>query len=154
MEPLATLEELKNRLDWTLDDQEETVATSALEDASSLVRAYGLNWSPENVPPVIKSIVLASARRLMVNVQGLTVSRAGDETLGWSDIGDKAGSVYLTTDERQIIAGIARGSQTVTSVSTYAWGTEGRGHKIGASYVPVSYGGKPFPFFASEEDDW
>jgi hypothetical protein len=154
MASLATLDELKNRLDWVLDAQEETVATSALEDASNLVRGYGLNWSPTNVPPVIKSIVLASARRLMVNVQGLTVSRAGDETLGWSDLGDKAGSVYLTTDERQIISGIARGSQSLTSVATYAWGTEGKGHRVGAAYVPVSGNGSPFPFFASEEDDW
>jgi len=154
MASLATLDDLKNRLDWVLDAQEETVATSALEDASNLVRGYGLNWSETNVPPVVKSITLASARRLMVNIQGLTVSRAGDETLGWSDIGEKAGAVYLTPDERQIISGIARGTQSLTSVSTYAWGTEGKRHTIGASYVPVSNGHKPFPFFASEEDDW
>lgn len=154
MASLATLQELENRLDWVLDAQEKTVATAALEDASNLVRAHGLNWSDTNAPPIVKSITLASARRLMVNVQGLTDSRAGDETLGWADIGDKAGAVYLTADERKLITGIARGAQSLVSVGTYAWGQGSAARKIGTAYVPTEGGRKPFPFFANQEDDW
>lgn len=154
MASLATLPELENRLDWTLDAQEKVVAQAALDDASVLVQTVGLAWTESNAPPIVKSIVLSMARRLMVNVQGLTISRAGDEQLSWSDVGDKAGAVYLTADERRLITGIARGAQGLVSVGTYAWGTTRSPSRIGTAYVPVEGNGKPFPFFASEEDDW
>lgn len=154
MASLATLQELENRLDWTLDAQEKVVAQAALDDASVLVQSVGLAWTVDNAPPIVKSIVLSMARRLMVNVQGVTVSRAGDEQLSWSDVGDKAGAVYLTADERRLISGIARGAQSLVSVGTYAWGQGASRHTIGTGFVPTADGRKPFPFFASEGDEW
>ncbi|WP_159795657.1 hypothetical protein [Puerhibacterium puerhi] len=155
MEPLASLEELQNRLDWVLDEQEKVLAESALEDASALVRAQGLNWTPQNIPPVAKTIVLAAARRYVVNNQGLVTSRAGDETLQWADIGDKAGSVYLTEDEKKTLSTITRGVG-FGSIPMTAWKTRPGAADDRPYYVPVSGwpGERPFPYYASDTEPW
>ena len=149
MVALATLDELENALDWTLDAQEKSVATADLEIASNLVRQHGLNWTDLNVPPIAKSIVIQAARRHMVNIQGLTASRAGDEMLGWDGIGDKAGSVYLTEDEKSTLSTISHG-RAFGSVSVFAWSPSPRRDRTG--YVPVSSGGKDFPWYADDTE--
>lgn len=152
---LASLDELKNRLDFTLDVQEEALALSGLEDASNLVRAEGLPWTAQNVPPVVKTIVLQATRRYVVNNQGLTVSRAGDETLGWDGIGDKAGTVYLTNEEKRTVITLSRGA-TFGSIPVTAWGTRKGAADRYASYVPVAGwpDERPFPFFGDETEPW
>ena len=149
MVALATLEELENSLDWQLDAQEKKVATADLEMASDLVRHHGLNWTDLNVPPIAKSIVLQAARRHMVNIQGLTASRAGDEMLGWDGIGDKAGSVYLTRDEKDTLGTISRG-RSFGSAQVFAWSASPRRDRTG--YVPVSSGGRDFPWYADDTE--
>ena len=152
MAALATLEELEANLDWDLDVKEKAVATADLDHASELVRHHGLNWTPENVPPIAKSIVLQAARRHMNNLMGNTVSRAGDETLGWDGIGDKAGSVYLTNEEKQTLSIIKRGPGFGTG-GVIAWGT--RKDPNGVGYVPVERpDGRPFPFYSSDTEPW
>lgn len=149
MEPFAELEELLARLDWDLSTQELSMAEGALEDASNLVRAEGRNWTRENAPALAKTITLAAARRYMVNPDGYTQSRAGDETLAWAEQGDNAGTVYLTKGEIKLIHRIVRPSG-LHSVPLVAWGP------IAAPtpqpvQVPIEDGSKPFPYQAGPE---
>lgn len=153
MAALATLDELKARLDWTLDAQEESLAETALEDASTLVRGHGLEWTPENVPPIAKTIALGAARRFMVNHMGVTVSRAGDETLTWDGVGDKAGTVYLTREEKQMLAGLSRPTG-FGNLPTSAWDTVEHSLPYTAGMVPVSNGHKKFPLFNDDTEPW
>lgn len=166
MADFATLDELKARLDWTLDADEERIATTALEDASDLARAHaGRDWDPiATAPRLIRTLVLKASKRYMTNPQGLTQSRAGDETLGWNDsAGENAGTVYFTRDEREMLAGIGGRKAGLVSAEISAWGSNirryrnrprhHRGSDLPAGFVP-SASGKDFPFFASEDDAW
>ena len=82
MEPFATLDELKFRLPWTLDTDEERDASGALEDASDLARGYGRDWvDAPDAPRLVRTLVLKAVKRYMNNPEGITQSRAGDETL-------------------------------------------------------------------------
>ncbi|MEU3045801.1 hypothetical protein ABZ705_04570 [Streptomyces sp. NPDC006984] len=149
----ATLDELKARLDWDLDDDELRIAAGALEDASDLAAVYGRDW-PEATPPrLVRTLVLKSAGRYMRNPNGYTQSRAGDETLAWSDAhGRDAGSVYYTREEIRLLEGLAGTRPTLTSVVVSAW--DSRPRPVRAGLAPVDYDGAPFPLFASDEGPW
>jgi hypothetical protein len=152
MEPLATLQELTNRLDWTLDADELRIAAGALEDASDLARGYGRDWDAATAPRLVRTLVLKACRRYMNNPNGYTQSRAGDETLGWNDAaGENAGTVYFTADEQKLLQGLAGKASGLVSVPVTAWGSQ-RTKPIG--WVPVQGGGKPFPLFSDEVEPW
>lgn len=150
MESLATLEDLKGRLDWTLDEDEERVGEAALEDASDLARAYGkASWFDTTTSPrLARTLVLKAAARYMKNPDGYTQSRAGDETLGWSDAaGENAGTVYFTKDEIKLLERLAGRSQGVMSVPILAWRTTAaRSRFPDTEYAPTDT--KPFPWEA------
>ncbi|MEU8327314.1 hypothetical protein [Micromonospora sp. NPDC048839] len=153
MESYATLDELKARLDWALDEDEERVATSALEDASDLARGYGRDWPSETVPRLVRTLVLKAAARHVKNPGGYTQSRAGDETLAWNDsAGHDAGSVYFTRDEQALIKGLAGKAARVWSVPITAWGGRRNGpQRDTTGYVPVEGSSEPLPYFAGDE---
>ncbi|MDH6462061.1 hypothetical protein M2302_002236 [Micromonospora sp. A200] len=152
MTAFATLEELKNRLDWTLDADEERIAASALEDASDLAREYGRDWAADSAPRLVRTLVLRAAKRYMDRPAGNTLSRAGDETLGWSDAaGEDAGTVYFKKDEIDLLRSLAGKSKGFGSAPVSAWGPQA---KTGIGYVPVDYGGDPFPMFADPVEPW
>lgn len=153
MEPFATLVELKNRLDWTLDADEERDATSALEDASDFARGYGRDWiDAHDAPRLVRTLVLKACKRYMKNPEGFTQSRAGDETLMWNDDqSENAGTVYFTEDEQKLIAGLAGIRPVIVSVPMTAWRTEPA--DVGG-YVPVDYSGKPFPMYSDDTSPW
>lgn len=148
MEPFATLEELQNRLDWTMDDGEERVAESALEDASEMARAYGRDWEDAAVAPrLIRTLVLKACARYMKNYQGYTQSRAGDEQVTWSDrAGEDMGTVYFTRDEIKLIEGLAGRRTSLISVPITAWNAR---YGIDNGTRPVDYAedGKYFPMY-------
>lgn len=148
MAVFATLDELKNRLDWTLDADEERIAQSALEDASDLACYYGKDWpDPATAPRMVRTLVLRACKRYMDNPQGYTQSRAGDETVGWSDAaGTDAGTVHFTKDEQDLLRGLAGRRPGIYSAPISAWGPQ-RTSPVGM--VPVDYG-KSFPFFAED----
>lgn len=150
-EPLATLDELEARLDWELDDDEKRAAPGYLEEASDLARAYGRPWPKRDATPrLVRNVVLAAVRRFMRNPEGYTQSRAGDETLGWTDLGEDAGSIYFTKSEIKLISGFATKAGLSTAGIT-AWGPTKR-QNVGM--VPVDYDGDPFPMFAREDSPW
>jgi hypothetical protein len=159
----ASLDELKERLDWELDAAGERIAESALDDATELAIEYGRDWPDATVPRLVRTLVLRSARRFVENPQGYTVSRAGDETVQWNDAaGENAGSVYFTRDEQKLFAGLAGRGTGLMSANVSAWGPQRRNRRMArevgteASYVPVRGwpGEKPFPYFADEVEPW
>ena len=144
--PFATLDELQDRLDWTLDEAEERVAESALEDASDLARGHGRDWADAaEAPRLIRTLVLKACARYMKNFDGYTQSRAGDETVMWSDkAGSDMGQIYYSRDEIKLIEGLAGKRTALMSTPLIAWNT-----KVGADSGtrPVAGGGKNFPMF-------
>ncbi|MFD7750665.1 hypothetical protein [Streptomyces sp. NPDC059757] len=110
--PYATLDELKGRLDWDPDPDEQRIAAGALEDASDLAATYGREWAEDSAPRLVKTLVLKSAARYLRNPNGYTQSRAGDETLAWSDIGRDAGTVYFTREEIRLPGALAGHRET------------------------------------------
>lgn len=148
---LATIAELTQRLDWTLDEDETRAANGALEELSEQALYYGKpTWTDLTVPRLVKNVVLAAAARYLRNPDGYTQSRAGDETLVWSDRGHDAGTAYFTEREIKMIRATA-GATGFGSAPITAWGTRSF-PTIG--YVPVQGGGDPFPMFADHLEPW
>lgn len=151
MDPFLTVEELQARLPWTLDEDELRDAASALDLLSELARVYGkATWTAVSAPRLVVNYIAAAAKRYLGNSDGLTQSRAGDETLGMTDLGDKAGSPYFTENEIKLIGALA-GKSSLMSVPVVAWGSKRSIDDIG--YVPVAGQTfeKPFPYFAGDE---
>lgn len=149
-DPFATLIELKGRLEWTLDADEERAATGVLEDLSSWARHYGRNWTSVNAPILVKTLVLGAAARFMRNPDNYTTSRAGDETVGWTDRGAEAAAQPFTDSEiialKLLVRPVAFGSVSMT-----AWGPQSQ--RVPDGLVPVVGGGDPFPLF-SDATPW
>lgn len=158
MTSLATVEELQARCDWTFDTDEQRVAEGYLEEASDLVRSYGRDtWEPNSVPRMAKNIVISAVRRFMRNPDGLTTSRAGDETLSWADNED-AGTIALTKGEQKLLRSMG-GSMGIRTAGLNAWNTPGRTSRFGHPeqwVAPVAgYDGeKAFPYFSDELEPW
>ncbi|MET9861965.1 hypothetical protein ABZY93_22110 [Streptomyces smyrnaeus] len=158
----ATLDDLKGRLDWTLDEDELRIAATALEDASDMAATYGREWAVDSAPRMVRTLVLKAASRYMRNPGGYTQSRAGDETLAWNDeAGENAGTVYFAREEQDLLAELAGRRPGLTSVPITAWGTNlRRPYRAGAKgptgdgCVPVDYGGDPFPLYDDAESPW
>ncbi|MEU6959596.1 hypothetical protein [Streptomyces chrestomyceticus] len=144
----ATLDELRGRLDWELDEDELRIASTSLDDASELAAMYGRDWPEATAPRLVKTLVLKAASRYMRNPNGYTQSRAGDETLAWSDAhGRDAGSVYFTREEIRLLEELAGRKPGLASAPIFAWGTKSRTKAEGL--VPVDYKGDRFPMFTN-----
>lgn len=151
MAPFAEISELQGRLDWTLDVDESRIGTDALIDLSDWARHYGREWpDPALAPRLVKTLVLSAAARYVRNPEGYVQSRAGDETVILPDRGDEAGAATFNTREIKALQALA-GKTGIVSVAVTAWGPQ---RNMGASYVPVGYGGDPFPLYANADDPW
>jgi hypothetical protein len=156
MEPLTTVEDVDKGLDFdVLEDLDlNQITETAIEDLSDDARFYGLDsWiDPAHTPVQVCRLVRRAVIRHMRNYDGYTVSRAGDETLGWSDLGERAGSPFFTEEEKRMLASYVLTKPTFHSVGISAWGTVLR--PVSAGLVPTGTGSKPFPMFASEDSPW
>jgi hypothetical protein len=154
MATLASLDDLKARLDWELDADEIRIANSSLEDASELARFYGRDWpSAASAPRLVRNLVLKACVRRMNNPQGFTQSRAGDETLMWNDeSGENAGTTYFTREEQRQLNELAGRVKTIASVSIRAWGTKARCAPEGL--VPSAGTDEPFQMFSCDVEPW
>lgn len=147
-EALVTVEELAARLPFVMDEDEKREAVGALEDLSDDARSYGrATWTtPATAPRQVKNMIRRAAGRHMKNYDGFTTSRAGDESVGWTDRGEQSGSAYFTAAEIKMLRGLSgRGGFTSVPLSGYQ---DTRG---AVGYVPAAGGGDPFPMFASDE---
>jgi hypothetical protein len=144
----ATFEELDKRLDYTLSEEEKTAATAALEDASNLARYYGIDWPVAAVPPLVKTIVLNAVVRYMRLIEGVVQSRAGDETLTWTDLREKTGTVFLDDDQQRMLASLAGTKKGFWAVPIAAYGGSLR-DRTGTGYVKTTGTEEPFAFYAN-----
>lgn len=121
---LATVDDVQARLDWTLDTGERAVADGAITDLSDDARFYGANaWTSTAVPRQVKNIVVRAAARFMRNPDGYVTSRAGDETLAWTDRKEDAGVATFTKQEQDQLAELAGNTRAgITSVPMMAFG--------------------------------
>lgn len=143
---LATLDELQASIEWTLSEDETGLAAYALEHASELVKTYGLPWTPESVPPLVKHIVIAAAAKFLRNPDGYSQSRAGDETVAWSSEA-ASGGVTLTPDQIDLCERMA-GRSSLDTWEVTAWGPSTYPRSRGyTEYVPTQPGTTPFPFW-------
>lgn len=157
---LATLVELKERLEWTLDAGEERAAAGALSDLSDDARFYGsTQWEMNSVPRQVKGLVLRAAARFIRNPDGFVQSRAGDETVGWGDRGDDAVTAQFTRQEQDMLAAIAGRRQGLVSAGIVAYGPTTRRapryidpvSKGGTfEYLPAPTEGAPIPYFIED----
>lgn len=156
MEPLATLDELIARCDWTFDSDETRAAPGYLEEASDLARSYGrMTWTDTTAPRLVKSMVISATRRYMRNPEGYTQSRAGDEHLAFADLGHDAATIYFTPAEQKLLRGMAGTNSSIRSAGVQAWGPHTRNPEAGRYPVPVPVSGwpgeQPFPM---EAEPW
>lgn len=76
--PLADIPALEARLGYTLTADELTMAEAALEDASAVVRLYGLPWpDPETAPDIAVQVTIAAALRVVRNPEGYSYEMEG-----------------------------------------------------------------------------
>lgn len=150
MVPFAQAADVQNRLDFTLSSLEATAVDNALKDLSDEARFIGgRDWANvDTLPNPLRNTVIKAVARWARNMNGYVLSRAGDETLQWSNIGDAAGAPEFTRKEVKLIkaVGDGRGGQDFFgSVETYAYIPPGT--FPADYYVTVNGGGlKPFPF--------
>lgn len=159
--PLATLTQLRARLDRDLDPDEERIALAALDDASRWARHYGAAWpDPATAPPLVETVILAACRRHLTNPDGHVQSRAGDETVAWGeDAAEYSVTVRFTADEiatLRILAGRAD-RPTLISAPLTVWGPvrpRARRRLRGEpGYAATEYG-NDFPFYPSPDSPW
>lgn len=144
---LITTEELTGRLPFEMDADETREAEGALEDLSDDARFYGkVQWAtPATTPRQVKNLVLRAAARHMKNYDGFTQSRAGDESLSWTDRGEDAGSAYFTEREIKILRQMSGNQRNgFHSVAVTAWGNSPR---VDASNLVRDEDGFPLPLY-------
>lgn len=155
METLVTIEELRARVPFVMDEDEEREASGALDDLSDDARMYGKSsWlTATGTPRQVKNLILRAAVRHMKNHEGFTQSRAGDETLAWTDRGEDAGSAYFTDREIKALRTLAGGS-TLHSANTTAYGPMRTREAHTVPVAPQPFTEKPFPYFADGTEPW
>lgn len=145
---LATVAELK--LPFVMDDDEEREAQVALEELSDDARRYGRRtWTATSAPYEIKRLVCRAVQRHMKNYDGFIQSRAGDESVTWTDRGDDAGSAYFTEKEIQairLVAGHGGGLHT----AQMSWGTTFAPDRKSSVGMVLDDAGVPFPYFPDD----
>lgn len=149
METLATLNDLKARIDWDLSEEEERIANGALEDLSEDARYYsGQDWRYDTAPPYVRSLVLRAAARFLRNPEGFSQSRAGDETVMWGDRSRESDTAEFTPNEIDRLQAITK-PHALSIVSTYAWSNRSVRDDL---YVPAP--DKPQAWVHGSERDW
>lgn len=153
--PLATREDLEVRLEFPLDDDQlRNMADAILEDASTLVRAYGVQaWDIDTAPPIAVMLTLKAAARHMNNPMFLETARGADETNMWGEANSNGvylepGEIALLREHKQV-----GGPRGFKSVNGYLHETRVE-PSIGPNVPAVGYGVpgevKWFPFNYTE----
>ena len=155
-EVLATTDELAERLPFVMDPDELREAEGALIDLSDEARHYGSSrWiSVETTPESVINLVLRAATRHMKNYEGYTNSRAGDESVSFTDRGVTAGSAHFTPDEQARLGELGGYRRTnFYSVNTFAYSNRGRTPTTDG-FVPGAGSSEPIPYYRSAMEPW
>lgn len=153
---LATTDELAERLPFVMDPDELREAEGALIDLSDEARHHGSDrWiSEDTTPESVINLILRAATRHMKNYEGYTNSRAGDESVSWSDKGVNSGSAHFTPDEQARLGELGGYRRTgFYTVNMYAYNS-GRGPYAMDGYVPDEGSREPIAFFAHATEPW
>ncbi|MFE3144743.1 hypothetical protein [Streptomyces scopuliridis] len=146
MAALATLDALVARLGRPLDDEAETaLAQAALDDASDLVRHYGLPWTPENCPPIVRRVVLRAAERTVRNPENARSEMEGAYQIALPASLPISGEL---TDEEQAVVEKAAGFDDLVSVRITRTDALCRPTTV---YVDPEGPGEPIPFSAPDD---
>ena len=121
--PLASLTDFTNRLGRPVGSTEDAArAEAALVDASSIVRVEaGTTWMNDAgtalgaVPDAIATVVLAVARRVFDNPEGLINESLGSYAAGMAN---PTSDVYLKASERATIAKVVNPGGGIGTLST------------------------------------
>lgn len=150
---LATLDELRVRLEFELDDEHMVkMAEAALADASTLVREYGITaWSKDTAPPIAVTLTLKAAARFMNNPMLLETARGGDETNMWGS--GNADGVRLTPEEIDLLRSHRKESRGFQSVPTYLYSPRPERRHPG-HYFPVDAYGEKDPLSVKRFPDY
>lgn len=158
MTALATVAEIEARIDWVLDDGERRLAQAALDDLSVDARHYtGLPIAtPEDCPPLVRSLILRATERFLRNPEGASQSRAGDETLMWDNRkDDRGGSAHFTETEiadlRAVNASNGSALGSFGTFGVFAWTNAEAPRDL---TVLPDHGDEPFPWIAAEDEVW
>ena len=152
---LAKQEDVIKRLEEEPTERMLVMIPEYLGDASDEARDIGLRkWNSENVPRPVSRIVAAVVARFLRNPDGLSQSRAADETLAWDEPMNRP---YFEPEERERIKRQAlldgdRPQQAFGNAEVYAWG-RGRGEPEVVNVPWGTNGGKPFPLVQINDPD-
>jgi len=116
----ADVSDVEDRIDFELSEAEQRMVDSRLDDASEMAKhVSGMAWTDRNVPRVVRTIVLNAVTRYINNPDATVTSRAGDETMVFSDLGEQ-GSFYFTKQETEMLKGFIR-RPSFGSITTTPW---------------------------------
>ena len=145
---LATRAQVYALIEDEPSDQLNAMVDQSILIASDMARHIGFpGWKAGAVPKSVGRLVAVAVARYVQNPEGLAQSRAGDEALGWN-FNPKAGLIYFTEAEEQRIAALNVRPTWGTIQTAIASNTPTSGR---VAYVPVSYGGSPFPYAVEGE---
>jgi hypothetical protein len=151
-EQLATTDQLAERLSFVMDPDEIREAQGALVDLSDEARHYGSDrWlDPATTPQSVINLVLRAAARHMKNYDGFTQSRAGDESVSWSDKGVESGSAHFTEGEQTRLSEL--GGYRRTGFHTVGmWGYTRKAVSPNVGLVPDNASNEPVQMFTTNE---
>lgn len=149
--PLCTVEDVVERIEDEPSERLLEMVKHAILYASDEARFLGNpRWTIGNVPHPVSRIVASAVARWATNPDGLVQSRAGDETLAWSDSGEDAGSVRFTQREIDRIGKFAVRGKGFGTIRFQADTLASCVHD-GVIYVPAGVKADPFPFVTVED---
>jgi hypothetical protein len=158
MEPFALVEDVQRRLDFVLDEREEEAVSAHLEDMSNEARYIaGREWpEPESAPYEIRTTVIISVTRWAKNMNAITLSRAGDETVEWDDVKPEHAVPWFTPQEQKKIKAIGDGRRGyfLGTVEMVAYLPENGFAAQDDGMIPVASMQTPFPMFNPATDGW
>lgn len=151
---LVAIDDLIARLPFVMNDDDTREAEGALADLSFDAQALGSpHWQDADTTPLaVQNIIVRAAARHMKNYEGYTQSRAGDEAVQWAEQ-DTPGQATFSDSEKTALKQLGGRGPFIGSVQMIAYPAANRQHRH-VGYVPVDYGGQPFPLYADPVEPW
>lgn len=140
-----------------MDEGESREALRAIEELSDEARHYGSEkWvDAASTPRQVINLVRKAAARHMKNPEGFVSSRAGDETVTWSDLRERMGDAQFTADERKRLRELGGNYHSgLHSVGVFGYQRKTRSRVVTEGLVPCDDGSRPVPYFAHPTEPW